>query len=229
MTTVLIAACVVLGIAGLILAVVFLFRGVERSLSESERTVSRSWQPEGWQDAPRAADVKQPRVHAFDPVAKQSIPIQHADPHVGQIWTVEAKDVMWVSTPTPDPPQPEPIVVKAEPTPEPAPLPVFLEPVPAPESVEAPPLVAEPAVIERIVERLKEVIVPAPSKPVVPEGEVAVRLVSNAGRTLEDITLPAKKRRATLQYRTGGLLCNFCPSHQDGDVWVYRRVSVERE
>ncbi len=55
-----------------------------------------------------------------------------------------------------------------------------------------------------------------------------IRLVSNAGRLLGETTLTTR-RRVSLQHRVGGLLSNFTVSHKDGDVWVYRRVGVERE
>ena len=60
--------------------------------------------------------------------------------------------------------------------------------------------------------------------------QTRIRLVSNAGRTLDEISVT--KRRVSLQQRVGKAraLCNFVASHKDeDDVWVYRQVGVERE
>lgn len=74
--------------------------------------------------------------------------------------------------------------------------------------------------------------VTGPSAPTLsPVAQTRIRLVSNAGRHLGDAEIPAKARRASFTQRVGKAreLSNFVASHRDGEVWVYRRVSVERE
>lgn len=67
-----------------------------------------------------------------------------------------------------------------------------------------------------------------PITSVAPPVPTRIRLVSNGGRYLGDTTITTR-RRVSMQYRIGKALSNFTVSHKDGDVWVYRRVGVERE
>jgi hypothetical protein len=72
------------------------------------------------------------------------------------------------------------------------------------------------------------VVVSRVSVPSLPE--TRIRLVSNGGRLLGETSITTR-RRVTLQQRVGKAreLSNFVASHKDGDVWVYRRVGVEKE
>lgn len=68
---------------------------------------------------------------------------------------------------------------------------------------------------------------PAP----VTESQILLRLVSNSGRFLGETTIPARSRRNTLRHRVKPTqeLSNFVADRKDGDVWIYRRVGVEKE
>ena len=123
-------------------------------------------------------------------------------------------------------PAPPPVVVPAPPKPaKAAVLPPKLAPVP-PRPLPAP-VPPEPKIIERVVEVIKEVFVPAPT---VPPDLVTVRFTSGRGRVLGEARIPKKARRPCLRHRVAGTLGVFQASHDEADgTRVYRRVGVERE
>jgi hypothetical protein len=63
-----------------------------------------------------------------------------------------------------------------------------------------------------------------------PAPRLTLRLVSEKGRKLKEITIEAKSRRSSLTHRTkDGKKGVFQARHKEGDTWIYQRVSVERE
>lgn len=58
-----------------------------------------------------------------------------------------------------------------------------------------------------------------------------IRVISGRGRALlGEFDLAPNKRTPQMMLRTDDGLLSVClASHQEGDVWYYRRVGVERE
>jgi hypothetical protein len=189
-----IVLCGLLFAVCLVIAVLLLFRGVDKTLEQMDAI------------APPVLPRPEPRIRPKpEPEAKPSAPVSVTKP---------APSVAPLPPPSP---KPEPIALVPKPAPPPAP--VALKPLPAP----------EPKIIERVVEVIKEVFVPAPTPPAIPPEAIKVRFTSAKGRLLaEDVLLP-KQRRPCVKRNVDGAQSVFQCSHKDGETWVYRRQSVERE
>jgi hypothetical protein len=200
-----IVLCGLLFAVCLVIAVLLLFRGVDKTLEQMDAI------------APPVLPRPEPRIRPKpEPEAKPSAPVSVTKP---------APSVAPLPPPSP---KPEPTTSPIAPPPESKPeAPIALVPKPLPPPTPAPP--TEPKIIERVVEVIKEVFVPAPTPPAIPPEAIKVRFTSAKGRLLaEDVLLP-KQRRPCVKRNVDGVQSVFQCSHKDGETWVYRRQSVERE
>jgi hypothetical protein len=227
MTTFMIVLCGLLFAASVVIAVLLLFRGVDKTLEQMDAIAP----PVLPRPEPRIRPKSKPSVSAETPIVSSSAAA--SPPKAKPVESPEKPPTSTIEKPKPSAPEPKPEL--------PITLPPLVSTTPTvsrfPTSAPKPfaPVVnvdtkaPEPKIIERVVEVIKEVFVPAPTPPAIPPEAIKVRFTSAKGRLLaEDVLLP-KQRRPCVKRNVDGVQSVFQCSHKDGETWVYRRQSVERE